>query len=293
MKKTSLISLSCAIALTAALCAPVSAYSVGNVNVPYGTPTVDGKIDAAEWKNAAEITLDSTTLSDGWVGGIPAAFGGSLKIMWDDDAVYFAGDIKDDNVINSDGGFGAGDSIQLSIDPEQVYLTSNPSDDRANFYGFGFFEKADGSIWSQTSGAGKGELKNGADGVAIKTAKTSDGWCFEIALPLDLMKEEVKGKAKTDITLGVGSKIGMLFCYLDHNGDANLANAFGITAPDKWGTDGWSPKSHGIVLVLQDKVVEKPAETQTASPATADGAAIAVAALAVSAAAAVAFKKKK
>ena len=84
--------------LTSALALPASAMkAIGNVNVPYGSPKIDGKIDAAEWKNAGTFTVDSTTAKS-WHNKFPENFSADIRVMWDETNLYLTGTIKDPNV---------------------------------------------------------------------------------------------------------------------------------------------------------------------------------------------------
>ena len=101
-----------ALLLSSDLALPASAMkAIGNVNVPYGTPKIDGTIDAAEWKSA--------------------------------------GTVKDDAVTCSTEGKYDKDAFQLSIDLGQTFYGSNES--RAIFYSFGCYEDGTGMLQRQES----------------------------------------------------------------------------------------------------------------------------------------------
>lgn len=78
-------------AICALFASSVSAMSaVGNVEVPRGTPTIDGKISDGEWDGAGVVNFSSAT-AKAWVGAVPGDFNTDVKIFWDEKGLYLAG----------------------------------------------------------------------------------------------------------------------------------------------------------------------------------------------------------
>lgn len=289
MKKSSGIKFALALMLSASTLISASSLSamsaVGNVNVTKGTPTVDGKLDDAAWKDAAVIKVDSSTAKP-WAGEIPADFTSTVKFLWDDTALYACGTIKDSTFKASDEGGYSGDAFQISIDAGQVFYGTDAS--RAIFYSFGC-SSGKNSIQRQESS--NNAVVFDGEGVTIKTAKTSDGWSFELAMPWDMLKEDVKLKANKTIAPAEGFKLNAMFCYLDRNTEGTLVTAFGTTLSDENTAYDWGPNDHGVTLTLAAApAVAEP--TVPNAPQTSDAALTAVIAAVVSAAAIIVVKKK-
>ena len=270
--------------LTSALALPASAMkAIGNVNVPYGTPKIDGKIDAAEWKNAGTFKVDSST-AKAWSGTIPADYSANISVLWDETNLYVSGTIKDASVTCSTEGKYDMDAFQLSIDLGQTLYET--AENRAIFYSFGCYEDGTGMLQRQES-KNNAVVKDGENGLVAKTKKTADGWNYELAIPFAMLKEDCKLKSGKDVAVAAGTKINVLACYLDFGADGKLANALGTTATDEGTKFDWGPKDHGITFTLQAK------KAVTAAPATADPAVLALLAAAASGAAALVSKTRK
>ena len=274
-----------AVLLTSALALPASAMKkVGDVKVPYGTPKIDGTIDAAEWKSASAFTIDGNT-AKAWVGKVPGDFSTKVQVLWDDTNLYVAGTVKDPVLAYSAEGKYDKDAFQLSIDLGQTFYGTTES--RSIFYSFGCYEDGTGILQRQES-KNNAVVKDGENGVAVKTKKTADGWNYELAIPFAMLKEDCKIKSGKDVAVAAGTKLNVLACYLDFGADGKLANALGTTATDENTKFDWGPKDHGITLVLEAKKA-----APAAAPATADPAALAILAAAASGAAVVVSKKRK
>jgi len=271
--------------LTSALALPASAMkAIGNVNVPYGSPKIDGKIDAAEWKNAGAFTVDSTTAKS-WHIKFPENFSADIRVMWDETNLYLTGTIKDPNVSFSTEGKYNRDAFQVSIDLGQTLF--NSSENRAIFYSFGCYEDGTGMLQRQES-KNDAVVKDGEEGLLMKTGKTSDGWNFETAIPFNMLKTDNKLKSGKTTNVAAGTKLNMMACYLDNEGSDTRTSMFGTTLTDESVAYDWGPKDHGITLVLEAKKA-----APAAAPATADPAALAILAAAASGAAVVVSKKRK
>ncbi|MBQ8508985.1 MAG: hypothetical protein IJ493_03665 [Clostridia bacterium] len=287
MKNTRKLSLAlCALTLGAALAFPTSAMkAVGDVTTAYGTPTVDGTITADEWKDAKSFTVDSTT-AKAWKGSVPADYKATFSTLWDETNLYISGTIKDSAVTYSSAGSYNRDAIQLSIDLGQTFKATTES--RAIFYSFGCYEK-DAIVQRQES-KNNAVVKDGENGLIMKTAKTADGWTFEAALPLAMLKEDCKLKSGKDVTVAADTKINVMVCYLDYDIAGSLSNAFGTTLTDENTKYDHSPQDHGITLTL----AAKPAPVvETTAPSTADPIALLALASIASGAVLVISKKRK
>lgn len=262
MKIRNAIATFSAACLTAALLtSSVSAMSaVGNVNVPYGTPKVDGKISSGEYASAATVNFSSKT-AKAWSGSIAEDFNADVKFLWDENGLYFAGDILDSAVTASSEGKYDGDAFQISIDMGQYFATTEES--RAIFYSFGLNETK-AMIHRQ-------ESKNNAvmydgDGVAIKTWKTDNGWAFEAMIEWDTLEEDANLKSGKTFEAKEGFKLNAMFCYMDKDASNKLISAFGTTLTGEDVAYDWGPKDHGITLTLAAKKAAPANAAQTADP---------------------------
>lgn len=63
----------------------------------YGSPTIDGNPDDADWQTAEWLPLDQV-----WIGTQPAPtdFSGRYKILWDENNLYVLAEITDDTLID-------------------------------------------------------------------------------------------------------------------------------------------------------------------------------------------------
>lgn len=258
MKFRNLIATISAAAMTAALLtSSVSAMTaVGNVNVPYGTPTVDGKFSKDEYKSAACVNFSSKT-AKAWAGEIPDDFDTDIYVLYDDKGIYFAGEVTDKTLKTSAEGNYDGDGFQISIDMGQYFSTSEES--RAIFYSFGLNESKP-SVTRQ-------ESKNNAvmydgEGVAIKTWTTDDGWAFELCLEWDTLEEDANLKSGKTFDAKEGFKLNAMFCYIN-KGDST--SAWGTTLTDESVDYDWGPKDHGVTFTLAAKKAATTA-AQTADP---------------------------
>lgn len=122
-------------AICALFASSVSAMSaVGNVEVPRGTPTIDGKISDGEWDGAGVVNFSSAT-AKAWVGAVPGDFNTDVKIFWDEKGLYLAGEVIDPTFVASNEGSYDGDAFQVSIDLGQTFYDTD--NNRAIFYSFG------------------------------------------------------------------------------------------------------------------------------------------------------------
>lgn len=269
--------------------------AVGNVDVAYGTPVINGTIDSTEWTDANMFTISSAN-SKPWSGEIAADFKADIYTLWDDSGFYVAGKITDSTFMYSpDGGYG-GDAFQISIDMGQVFHGTDNA--RAVFYSFGCYE---GTSLVQVQEATNSRIINdGDEGLVIKTAKSASGWDFELYFPWDVLIKDMNEKIGKDVKVEAGLKINALMCYLDKSDSGELIAALGTTFNDENTDFDWIPDEHGITFVLNELVIPEivveetapdtavPTETAPAAseaakaPQTADGISIALIMAAVS-----------
>lgn len=276
------------------LASAVSAFApVGNVSVPYATPKVDGIINVDEYPAEGKVIIDQkNATAGGWRGEVPAANSIELYCAWDDTNFYVAANVTDPefNYTTNAEGYN-GDAFQVSLNVDNVFKTEDSSS-RAIFYSWGLQENGTIDVMRQES------ANNGLITGAGKGQKTDKGWCFEVALNLEMLAEDVSAKANIDAIVEPGMPIGGLFCYLDHDAAGGLVNAYATAATD---TVGWDPAAHGLTFVFAEQVVETEPETVAevveevaveAAPQTFDAGVIAAVAAIVSAAGYAVSKKR-
>lgn len=252
MKKLTLA----AVALTVSMLATAaSAFApVGNVSVPYATPTVDGVINADEYPAEGKVIIDAkNATAGGWIGEVPAANSIELYCAWDDTNFYLAGNVTDPAFTYTTNAEGYnGDAFQVSLNVDNVFTTTDASS-RAIFYSWGLQEDGTVDVMRQES------TENGLITGAGKGQKTDKGWCFEVALNLEMLANDVSNKANIDAIVEPGMPIGGLFCYLDKDESGSLVNAYATAATE---TVGWDPAAHGLTFIFAEQVVETEPETE-------------------------------
>ncbi len=291
MKKRMLL----ALAMAALLAVNTSAMkAVGNVDVPMATPVIDGEIGADEWADAGIANFSAAT-AKAWAGEFPANFNTDVKVLWDAEGLYFAGEIVEPTLVPSADGTYNGDGFQISIDMGQVFFDTTEA--RAIFYSFGYNENGNDCVQRQESG--NDTVMNSGDGVELVTFKTAKGWGFELMMAWDTLVDDVKFKSGKDMSPAEGFKLNLQFCYMDRDDTGNVTAAIGTTLNDESVAYDWGPKEHGVTLTLgaapvveTEAVVEDVVVDTATAPATFDATAIAAIAAVVTAAGAVVAKKR-
>ncbi len=276
---------------------------VGDINVPYGTPTIDGTMAQGEWSEKNKIVVDkNTATSNGWVGEVLDSIKIDFYYTWDDTNLYLAGVITDPTFAYSAGADNYnGDAFQLSLNLGQIFKTAEHN--RAIFYSFGIQEDGILDVFRQESS------ENGVIENAGFTKKADTGWSFEMKLSWEtIVKDAADKSGKPAIAIVPGLKIGALICYMDRDSQGGeVKNAF-FTSNAEPG--GWDPDLFGITLILLEKAAETtaaaeettapaettpPATTTATTPAaqTADTIIIAASILAIGAAAVIISAKSK
>ena len=248
---------------------------VGEVKVPFATPTVDGVINAGEYPNAALVIDASNATAGGWVGEVPAANSIELYCAWDADNLYISGNVTDPVFNTSTEGAYDGDSFQVSLNVNNIFETVDASS-RAIFYSWGVQDDGTIDVIRQESAV------NDTIADAGMGAVTDKGWAFEVALPIAMLAEDASLKSGEDIVIEAGTSIGGLFCYLDKDDIMALINAYATSATE---TVGWDPAAHGLTFVLEEDLAAKAAAEAAAAQAAAEAEAAAKAAAEAEAAA--------
>ncbi len=211
------VTLSCLLSCFAGLTLSAAAEAEFEMEIPYGSPTVDGVIEEGEYQ--VTYTMDKTTAA-AWVGEV-----GSSKVVWhlawDEGGLYYAGTINDRTPAwrNENTHWVGIDCLELAINPGLIL-----SGDRAEgiFFSCGSMEDgsvvvfrhnfADGLVSDQITGANKGHTER------------SKSYTMEIYLPWSLVQidEYCTVGGKDDIHLDstgwkaeAGAKLGLLPCAID------------------------------------------------------------------------------
>ena len=224
--------------------APVEYKAVGEVSVPYATPTIDGVISEGEYPETGKVILNQSNLTAlGWVGEVPAENSIELYYAWDKDNFYLAGNVTDPAFEYSNPGQYDMDAFQVSLNIGNVFKTDDGYD-RAIFYSWGLQEEGTIDVIRQESANNDTIFEVG------KGQKTDTGWCFEVALSLEMLAEDDYLKGGEEAIPEPGMPIGGLFCYLDHDDVGALINAFGTSTDEVM---GWDPDAHGITFLFAEK----------------------------------------
>lgn len=281
------------------IAAPMTVFAfapVGDISVPYGTPTIDGNLAQGEWSEKNKIVVDQKNASaEGWMGEVPAGTKIDFYYTWDKDNLYLAGIITDPTFFYSASGDNYnGDAFQISLNLGQIFKTADF--ERAIFYSWGCLEDGTVDVFRQES----------MDNIVINdvgfSKKLDTGWQFEVAMPWSTLVKDAADKQGTTVTVDAGLRIDALISYMDADDTGARINCF---ATNKTTTVGWDPDSFGITLNLAAKVEAAPvtdapaadapaADTQvTAAAAQTSDTAIFAPALVILAASAVIIATKK
>ena len=284
------------------------------VEAGYGTATVDGVFDPAEWLTAQEIpvTLDDPTViqygeyQGGWADGRdPADFSTWMYFMWDEEALYICEQRFDDYIelggtgeapwnigdgnlifIQTIDGLTAGNEDAWS---HHVFYIVGDGTDSGKYGGDAWVRICDGSVNSQET------VKY--DEIQIATAPVADGFCVEVKVPWSVFGNEIPSFVPAE-----GAKIGMSMVPIDFDEDGEFAQLSWVKQADQLGVSGgydyggWATMTLAAAPVVEEvpeeAPVEVPADTPDAeTPVTAD-AGIVVSAAVMAAAAGIVLRKK-
>ncbi len=163
---------------------PLSSYTVVRTT---GAITIDGKLDEADWKKAAECTLVETNT------GKPVPLKSTVKMLWDDTNIYFGFFCEDPDAwatyTKNEDPLWEEEVVELFIDPDgnianYYEVEYNPVNTVVDLYVINGGEKMKGAIqgWFQWNFK---NMKNATfvKGDGLKPDTRDEFWTVEIAIP--------------------------------------------------------------------------------------------------------------
>ncbi len=247
---------------------------IGEIECPYGTPTLDGVVDSSEgWSTVQPINKENT---DGGWGALPVEVEGSLWRAYDDKNIYIAAEIilpeislsegedwiDGDDVGNKPGW--DGDVFVFTLDPLDKLRDAGFLSDTSVWYCFGIFEG--NLVRTYRTHVNEGEI---SDLVAAKGTLTDNGWRFEAAIPWETVCKDIEDISYGDVTLTPeeivgGSRVTSAMIYYDRRYDDEACErityhryvTIATTCID--GTAGimatpWKINAYGMHFILGDK----------------------------------------
>ncbi len=240
-----------------------------SVDMPKGTPTLDGNIETTGvWSEAADV--NDATLGRFWGLNAPTSTA-KVYFAYDAAGLYFAADIYDhsisnsfvaitgyDNINNSGSsrpyGFN-GDVMTLMLDPLGLF-EKNTSKQTTPWYNVGIY--ADGRVGVYRSQVNERDITSS---VTAKGQITQTGWCFEICIPWTVISADVSvlGLSATQAeltTIGSVSRAACMYMdrYVTSSGAVDTWGRFITVCESTYDgyngchTNGISAKAYGIVL---------------------------------------------
>lgn len=238
------------------------------VDMPKASPVIDGDIAADGGCWSATAYVNEATCGHFW-GGNPNTSSAEIFFAYDDDGLYFAADIVDNDEsngfvpatgydnIDDDYGFN-GDVMTLMLDPLGLFEKS--SYQTTPWYNVGIFSS--GKVRVFRSRVNDDDI---TDSVKASGAITDGGWKFEIFIPWSIISADVSSASGSSLSASeaklaaVGSVSRAACMYMDRH----YVN--GSTTVDTWGrfitvcettydgykgviTNGVSAKAYGITL---------------------------------------------
>lgn len=284
--------------------------AVGEVAADFGGDKVSQLVmdgDVSDWQTAGftEVTLDKYNFA-AWVGSVSDDWKISMYFTSDAKNFYLAFKIYDPEVIaNEKGGYQKGDAFQIQLDFNQL-CGKTEGFDRAVFYSFGYQEdgvidmtvqciydnnseidyviRSDGELEPTTNDERTdAEFASHKIQGGCKKMEDGSGWMAEIAMPLQMLFNDVKtklqyGEAYDSSTMDFKFDadhpliLNMLICYLDYgtitaddgSTSVGIVNAIGTFNSNPVGDDGWFPENSGATLKLNGEAeIEVPTEGET------------------------------
>ncbi|MDD5705186.1 MAG: sugar-binding protein [Kiritimatiellae bacterium] len=176
-----------------------------------GAIALDGALDEADWRNAADIGPFW-----GLATGKPALAQGTIKALWDDTHLYLAGDLKDSDLVAASTKHDAPffikeDAIEVFLMPtlkSTLYYETHLSPLNATYDAiYRFF-----GDWKDSEKYESGlETAVRIDGTLNNPADRDGGWTFEMRIPFAAL-EAAGRKAPTP-----GDRWAVLFSRYEHN----------------------------------------------------------------------------
>ncbi len=257
----------CVIMLVPMFTMGYSGYTVENdpVQMPKQSPIIDGMIETdGNWSSPAK--MNEATLGHFWAAN-PLTSTADIYFAYDDDGLYFAADIIDNDEdsglvpstgydnIDDDYGFN-GDILTLMLDPLGVFQKS--SYQKTPWYHVGIF--SDNTVKVFRTNVNDADI---TDELETAGLITEDGWRFEIFIPWSIIVEDtldLYSKASvTEAKLAAVNSVSRASCmYMDRyyvSGTAVSTWGRYITVCDTTydgstgtHTNGTNAKTYGITL---------------------------------------------
>lgn len=145
-------------------------------------PMIDGVLDESAWENAGVFSFKDSSMTSSmasWKG--EADLSADVKMLWDDDNIYLALDVTDDNHVQpyEDNMIWSGDSIQLGL---EIDRETNGGIDGYNELGFALLNDGTESAyrWIGANGFSESDFTNEAE---FEIVRKDDKTIYEIAIP--------------------------------------------------------------------------------------------------------------
>lgn len=204
------------------------------MEIPYGTPTVDGVIDEGEYE--VSYVMDQTTAT-AWVGEVGDS-AVTWHLAWDEGGLYYAGTINDSTPSwrGNDHYWVGIDCLELAINPGQILKGRSAE---GVFFSFGSAE--DGSVVAWRHNFADGLVSDEITGANTGHVEGTDAYTMEVYIPWSLVQIDeyctVGGKESihldaTGWEAKAGARLGLLPCAidsLDANGEDIIAYKFNGT----------------------------------------------------------------
>ncbi len=243
---------------------PAAAEAEFEMEIPYGTPTVDGVIEDGEY--AVSYVMNRTTAT-AWVGevGISKV---TWYLAWDEGGLYYAGTINDRTPAYRDETthWVGLDCLELAVNPG-LLLDGDVAE--GIFFSCGSME--DGSVVVYRHNFADGLVSDEITGANTGHTKKSTSYTMEVYLPWSLVQidEDCTIGGKEDIHLDstgwkaeAGAKLGLLPCAID----SLTADGSNIIAYKFNGTDFIAKDFVVATLMASETEPEAPTEEPTAEP---------------------------
>ncbi|MBQ4054521.1 MAG: hypothetical protein IJD17_02325 [Clostridia bacterium] len=257
------------------------------VDMPKASPIIDGNIaaDGGCWSEAAYV--NAATCGHFWAGN-PLNASAEIYFAYNDDGLYFAADIIDNNEtsgfvastgydnIDDDYGFN-GDVMTLMLDPLGLFERS--SHQSTAWYNIGIF--SDNTVKVVRSRVNDADITDSVDAAGFIT---EDGWTFEVFIPWSVITADVSSASSSSLSataaklsaIGAVSRASVMYMDRFYTSGTNA---------DTWGrfitvcettydgykgtvTNGVSAKSYGITLNHTDLHDHKWSEWSVSAEAT-------------------------
>ena len=218
----------------AALILSTAAEAEFEMEIPYGTPTVDGVVEEGEYEST--YVMDKTTAA-AWVGEVGDSFV-VWHLAWDEGGLYYAGTINDSTPSwrGNDHYWVGIDCLELAINPGLILKGSKAE---GVFFSFGSAE--DGSIVAWRHNFADGLVSDAITGANTGHISGTESYTMEVYIPWSLVqiKEKCTIDGKESIRLDAtgweakaGAQLGLLPCAIDSfdkNGEDIIAYKFNGT----------------------------------------------------------------